>query len=70
MVKKFPNLFESEKIFAQKIFVSHSSVNHWINHKTKKIKATAKSEICNVFGLLFSVWEDDFAIAEDFEKDL
>jgi hypothetical protein len=70
MVKKFPNLFESEKIFAQKIFVSHSSVNHWINHKTKKIKATAKSEICNVFGLLFSVWEDDFAIAEDFEKEL
>jgi len=70
MVKEFPKLFESEKSFANKIFVSHSSVNYWINHKTRKIKATAKSEICNVFGLLFSVWEDTFAIAEDFEKEL
>jgi len=70
MVKEFPKLFESEKSFAKKIFVSHSSVNYWMNHKTRKIKATAKSEICNVFGLLFSVWEDAFAIAEDFEKEL
>jgi hypothetical protein len=70
MVKYFPSLFESEKIFATKIFVSHSSVNHWINLKTKKIKATAKSEICNIFGLVYSVWEDSFACEENFEKEL
>ncbi len=70
MVKAFPTLFESEKIFATKIFVSHSSVNHWINCKTRKIKATAKSEICNIFGLVYSVWEDSFAFEEDFQREL
>ncbi len=70
MVKTFPTLFENEKVFATKIFVSHSSVNHWINCKTKKIKATAKSEICNIFGLVYSVWEDSFAREEDFESEL
>jgi len=70
MVKEFPKLFESEKIFAKKIFASHSSVNYWINHKTRKIKATAKSEICNIFGLQYNIWEDTFSIAEDFEKEL
>ena len=70
MIKKFSNLFESEKLFAKKIFVSHSSVNHWVNLKTRKIKATAKSEICNVFGLVYSVWEDSFSLEEDFEKEL
>lgn len=70
MVKAFPSLFESEKIFAIKIFVSHSSVNNWIRHKTDKIKATAKSEICNIFALVYSVWDDPFACEEDFEKEL
>ena len=70
MVKAFPKLFESEKIFATKIFVSHSSVNNWVRHETRKIKATAKSEICNIFGLVYSVWDDSFASEEDFEKEL
>jgi len=70
MVKTFPKLFESEKIFATKIFVSHSSVNHWMNHKTSKIKATAKSEISNIFNLVYSVWEDSFSCEENFEEEL
>jgi hypothetical protein len=70
MVKQFPTLFESEKIFAKKIYVSHSSVNYWMNHKTRKIKATAKSEICNIFDLVYAVWEDTFTVEEDFEREL
>ena len=70
MVKAFPEIFESEKEFAKKIYVSHSSVNNWVNHKTRKIKATAKSEICNIFGLTSDIWEDSFNHSKDFKNEL
>ena len=60
MARVYPSLYQGYEEFAKKITVGRSTVHNWEQCRTKTINGKAKSKICDIFNLQFTIWTDKF----------
>lgn len=70
MARVFHNQYKGYEKFAKMINVGRSTVHNWEQRKTKTINGKAKSQICDIFNLQFTIWTDKFEDEINFENSL
>ena len=56
----YPHIFINQKEFSERLgYASASTVNSWMNGKTKDINAKNRGKICKIFQLSGDVWKRD-----------
>jgi len=70
MTERYDYLYGDYMTFSQKIDASKNSVNEWGRRIKRKIGHKAKTQICKVFHLNFSVWTEEFYDEKTFKEAL
>ena len=70
IVRMYASIYEGYEKFSEKITASRATIHNWEQCNTKTINGKAKSEICDIFNLQYTIWTDKFYDEINFEHSI